>query len=86
MEWNGKIVEDTKEIKEVYMEHYKELLATAKAYTQIEIDAEEKVNRVTKSCKSIAYSRTVERFKIEDLQCLPKVLGTFRPFLHNPHF
>ena len=63
----GKIVEDTKEIKEIYMEHYKELLATAKAYTQIEIDTEEKVKRVTKSCKSIAYSRTVERFKIEDL-------------------
>ena len=33
------------------MEHYKELLATLNASTQIEIDAEEEVKRVTKSCK-----------------------------------
>lgn len=66
----GKIVEDTEGIKQIYMEHYKELLETPKATTKIEIDAEEKVERVKKGCEKLADSRTIEKFRIEDLQSI----------------
>eukprot|EP00112_Aurelia_sp_Birch-Aquarium-sp1_P022626 Seg6436.2 transcript_id=Seg6436.2/GoldUCD/mRNA.D3Y31 product="Transposon TX1 putative 149 kDa protein" protein_id=Seg6436.2/GoldUCD/D3Y31 len=52
------------------MEHYKELLETPKATTKIEIDAEEKVERVKKGCEKLADSRTIEKFRIEDLQSI----------------
>ena len=39
--------------------------------------------RTSTDQKSFAYRRAKDW---SDLQCLPKVLGTLMPFLHNPHF
>ena len=54
----GKITEDTKETKKIYLVHYKELkqlLETPKEETRIELDVDEKVERVNRSCKREAF-------------------------------
>ncbi len=73
---SGKLCEDPTEIKNVYSEWYKELLKTRKGETEIEKEAEETINIIWNSMKTIAEGQPARRTSMDEVKAIINKLDT----------
>ncbi len=73
---NGKLCENPTEIKDVYSEWFQRLLKTSRGETEIEKEAEETIEIIWNSMKTIAEGQPARRTSMEEVKAIVNKLDT----------